>query len=167
MRVISTRTTYQEHELEIEFCIGDYLNAKWLLVDEPLNRDLGEIYNLGNDELVLISYDTPLIEKLWGAPISDLISYEKATRRANYSKSIEDNLVVRSYETEIELDGRRVTVPVKLIRRHGFDTEGVGFDLEYVTGVSFYVEVMWEEYIDSDEWHDYDADYYDKTLVDR
>jgi len=159
MRVISTRTTYQEHELEIDFCIGDYLNAKWLLVDESLNRELGEMYSLDNDELVLISYDTPLIEKLWGAPVSDLISYEKATRN--------DNPVVRTYETEVELDGRRVTVPVKLIRRHGFDTKGVGFDLEYVTGVSFYIEVMWEEYIDSDEWHDYDADYYDKTLVDR
>ena len=159
MRVISTRTTYQEHELEIDFCIGDYLDAKWLLVDESLNRELGEMYSLENDELVLISYTTPLIEKLWGANMSDLISYEKATRN--------DNPVVRTYETEVELDGRRVKVPVKLIRRHGFDTEGVGFDLEYVTGVSFYVEVMWEEYIDSDEWHDYDADYYDKTLVDR
>ena len=159
MRVISTRTTYQEHELEIDFCIGDYLNAKWLLVDGSLNNELGEIYSLDNDELVLISYNTHLIEKLWGAPMSDLISYEKATRN--------DNPVVRTYETEVELDGKRVTVPVKLIRRHGFDTKGVGFDLEYVTGVSFYIEVMWEEYIDSDEWHDYDADYYDKTLVDR
>ena len=159
MRVISTRTTYQEHELEIDFCIGDYLDAKWLLVDESLNRELGEMYSLENDELVLISYTTPLIEKLWGAPMSDLIRYEKATRNSNP--------VVRTYETEVELDGRRVKVPVKLIRRHGFDTEGVGFDLEYVTGVSFYIEVMWEEYIDSDEWHDYDADYYDKTLVDR
>jgi hypothetical protein len=59
------------------------------------------------ENIRLVTFDTAVIEDLWGASKSDLLAYIKEVRT-------DASNIVRSYETEINLDGHRMTVPLHL-----------------------------------------------------
>jgi hypothetical protein len=74
------------------------------------------------ENIRLVTFDTAVIEDLWGASKSDLLAYIKEVRT-------DASNIVRSYETEINLDGHRMTVPLHLKVHNKLNLEGVGFDL--------------------------------------
>jgi tetrahydromethanopterin S-methyltransferase subunit H len=150
MKIIYTRTAYQEYESEIIFHIAPFCDAKWIIkqpsdiypvFDEWVNDDCIEV---GYD-MKLITTDTAVIEHLWGSSIKDLMTY------INEVRDITDSPVIRQCETEASMHDYRHPIPVNLKVHYKDDGEPI-----------VYVEVKWEEMeINDNEWTIYDCESYE------
>jgi hypothetical protein len=159
MRILYTRTAHQEAEREIEFNLDPFNQAKWVMKDtniEGLNLDATE--ELADFEYIrLLTFDTKVIEELWGAGEDDLLDYIK-------ERTFVDN-VIRSYETEVTLEGHRQQIPIHLKVHSVLDYKGIGFEAEPFTRHTVYAEVECYEYLDDDEYRIYDAENYEVSIV--
>ena len=159
MRILYTRIAHQEAERDIEFCLDPFNQAKWHVKDDQLYSQLEGSLLDSTEELCdtenirLITFDNAVIQDLWGASISDLLAYIKEVRT-------DASNIVRSYETEINLDGHRMTVPLHLKVHNKLNLEGVGFDAELTPKVVLFVEAEWYEELTDDDYRIYDAEEY-------
>jgi len=159
MRILYTRVAHQEAEREIEFNLDPFNQAKWVMKDtniRGLNLDSTE--ELSDFEYIrLLTFDTKVIEELWGAGEDDLLDYIKM-------RTFEDN-VIRSYETEVTLEGHRQQIPIHLKVHSVLDYEGIGFDAEPFTRHTVYAEVECYEYLDDDEYRLYDSEQHEVSII--
>jgi hypothetical protein len=157
MRILYTRTAHQEAEREIEFNLDPFNQAKWLIKDDKL--DLGAMEEHSDFEHIrLITFDTKVIEELWGAGEDDLMKYITAVRE------VKDNMI-RSYETEVTLEGHRQQIPIHLKVHSVLDFKGIGFDAEPFTKHTLYAEVECYEYVDDDEFRLYDSEQHEVIII--
>ncbi len=164
MRILYTRTAHQEAEKEVEFCLDPFNQAEWHIKDDQLYSQLEGSLLSNTEELCdtenirLVTFDTTVIEDLWGAPISDLLAYIKlAWEKGNPTETAN---IVRSYETEVSLDGHRMTVPLHLKIHSVLGVDGVGFDAELTPKIVLYVEAEWSEELYDEDYRIYDAEDY-------
>jgi hypothetical protein len=159
MRILYTRVAHQEAEREIEFNLDPFSQAKWVMKDnhiKGLNLDSTE--EISDFEYIrLITFDTKVIEDLWGAVEDDLLDYIK-------DRTFEDNQI-RSYETEVTLEGHRQQIPIHLKVHTTLDYKGIGFDAEPFTKHILYAEVECYEYLDDDEYRIYDAEQHEVSII--
>ncbi len=159
MRILYTRIAHQEAERDIEFCLDPFNQAKWHVKDDQLYSQLEGSLLDSTEELCdtenirLITFDNAVIQDLWGASISDLLAYIKEVRT-------DASNIVRSYETEVSLDGHRITVPLHLKVHKKTDLEGTGFDSKIKEGIVLYVEAEWSEELYDEDYRIYDAEDY-------
>ena len=160
MRILYTRTAHQEAERDVEFCLDPFNQAEWHIKDSHIYHQLGRTAWDNSEEFCntenirLVTFDTAVIEELWGAPISDLLAYIKEVRT-------DASNIVRSYETEVSLDGHRMQVPLHLKVHKKTDLEGTGFD----SGFILYVEAEWYEELCDEDYRIYDAENYEITTL--
>ena len=159
MRILYTRVAHQEAEREIEFNLDPFSQAKWVMKDnhiKGLNLDSTE--EISDFEYIrLITFDTKVVEDLWGAVEDDLLDYIK-------DRTFEDNQI-RSYETEVTLEGHRQQIPIHLKVHTTLDYKGIGFDAEPFTKHILYAEVECYEYLDDDEYRIYDAEQHEVSII--
>jgi len=164
MRILYTRTAHQEAEREVEFCLDPFNQAEWHLKDDQLYGQLeGSTWSSSEEvcdteNIRLVTFDNAIIEDLWGAPISDLLAYIKEVRT-------DASNIVRSYETEVNLDGHRMQIPLHLKVHSVLDYEGIGFDAELTPKIVLYVEAEWYEELTDDDYRIYDAENYEITTL--
>jgi len=167
MRILYTRTAHQEAERDVEFCLDPFNQAKWHIKDSHMYNELdGSEWN-GSEEICdtenirLVTFDTAVIEDLWGAPVSDLLAYIKNVRDTPSREVDGTENIIRAYETEINLDGHRMTVPLNLKVHNKLNLEGVGFDAEFEQKIILYVEAEWYEELTDEDYRIYDAEHYE------
>ena len=159
MRILYTRTAHQEAERDVEFCLDPFNQAEWHIKNSEIYHQLGRTAWDSSEEycdtesIRLVTFSTPVVEELWGAPISDLLAYIKEVRT-------DASNIVRSYETEVSLDGHRITVPLHLKIHKKTDLEGEGFSSEFKEGIILYVEAEWYEELTDEDYRIYDAEDY-------
>ncbi len=159
MRILYTRTAHQEAERDVEFCLDPFNQAEWHIKDDNLYSQLEGSLLSNTEELCdtenirLITFSTEVIQDLWGAPVSDLLAYIKEVRT-------DASNIVRSYETEVSLDGHRMTVPLHLKVHSVLGVDGVGFDAELTPKIVLYVEAEWSEELYDEDYRIYDAEDY-------
>ena len=164
MRILYTRMAHQEAERDVEFCLDPFNQAKWHIKDSHMYNELDGSEWSNTEEICdtenirLITFDTEVIEDLWGAPVSDLLAYIKEVRT-------DASNIVRSYETEVSLDGHRMTVPLHLKVHSVLGVDGVGFDAELTPKIVLYVEAEWYEELTDDDYRIYDAEHYEITTL--
>lgn len=164
MRILYTRTAHQEAERDVEFCLDPFNQAEWHIKDSHMYNELDGSEWSSTEEICdtenirLVTFDTAVIEDLWGAPVSDLLAYIKEVRT-------DASNLVRSYDTEINLDGHRMTVPLNLKVHNKLNLEGVGFDAEFEQKIILYVEAEWYEELTDDDYRIYDAEHYEITTL--
>lgn len=160
MRILYTRTAHQEAEKDIEFCLDPFNQAEWHIKNDQFYSQLkGNLLDsteelCDTENIRIITFDNAVIQDLWGAPVSDLLAYIKEVRT-------DASNIVRSYETEINLDGHRMTVPLKLKVHRKLNLGGVGFDAEFEQEIIPYVEAEWYEELCDEDYRIYDADDYE------
>jgi len=160
MRILYTRMAHQEAERDVEFCLDPFNQAKWHIKDSHMYNELDGSEWSNTEEICdtenirLVTFDTAVIEDLWGAPVSDLLAYIKEVRT-------DASNLVRSYDTEINLDGHRMTVPLNLKVHNKLNLEGVGFDAEFEQKIILYVEAEWYEELTDEDYRIYDAEHYE------
>jgi hypothetical protein len=159
MRILYTRVAHQEAEREIEFNLDPFNQAKWVMKDDNISGiSLDSTEELADFEYIrLLTFDTKVIEELWGAGENDLLDYIK-------DRTFEDN-VIRSYETEVTLEGHRQQIPIHLKVHTNLDYEGTGFDATLYTRHTVYAEVECYEYLDDDEYRIYDAEQNEVSII--
>jgi hypothetical protein len=144
MRLLYTRTAHQEAEREIEFNLDPFNQAKWLIKDDKL--DLGSMEEHSDFEYIrLVTFDKAVIEELWGASKNDLMKYLAEVRT-------EEGNLIRSYETEITLEGHRQSIPIHL-KLHSY------------VSVTLYAEVECYEYVDDDDFRLYDSEQHEVIII--
>jgi len=160
MRILYTRTAHQEAEREIEFNLDPFNQAKWVMKDDNISGiNFGSMEEHSDFEHIrLITFDTKVIEELWGAGEDDLMKYITAVRE------VKDNMI-RSYETEVTLEGHRQQIPIHLKVHSVLDYRGIGFEAEPFTKHTLYAEVECYEYVDDDEFRVYDAENYEVSII--
>ena len=162
MKLLYSRTVHQEAEREVEFCLDPFNQADWHVKNEDgITTVLGWMHTeeyMDYDELKLVTVDNAVIQELWGASISDLKAYIKEVRT-------NDTNIIRSYETEVSIDGHRQTVPIHLKLHGTLDTKGVGFDLEHEYGFKIYAEVQWWEELVDEDYQIYDAENHKVDII--
>ena len=160
MRILYTRTAHQEAEREIEFNLDPFSQAKWVMKDnhiKGLNLDSTE--EISDFEYIrLVTFDKAVIEELWGASKNDLMKYLAEVRT-------EEGNLIRSYETEVTLEGHRQQIPIHLKVHTTLDYKGIGFDAEPFTKHILYAEVECYEYLDDDEYRIYDAEQHEVSII--
>ena len=159
MRILYTRTAHQEAEREIEFNLDPFNQAKWVMKDDNLSGiNFGSMEEHSDFEYIrLITFDTKVIEDLWGAVEDDLLDYIK-------DRTFEDNQI-RSYETEVTLEGHRQQIPIHLKVHSVLDYRGIGFEAEPFTKHILYAEVECYEYLDDDEYRIYDSEQHEVSII--
>jgi len=174
MRILYTRTAHQEAERDVEFCLDPFNQAEWHIKDSHIYYQLGRTAWDNSEEFCdtenirLVTFDTAVIEDLWGAPISDLLAYIKEVRgkvRSEPDLTTDASNIVRSYETEVSLDGHRMQVPLHLKVHKKTDLEGTGFDSKIKEGFILYVEAEWYEELCDEDYRIYDAENYEITTL--
>jgi hypothetical protein len=164
MRILYTRTAHQEAERDVEFCLDPFNQAEWHIKNSDIYHQLGRTAWDSSEEycdtenIRLVTFDTAVIQDLWGAPISDLLAYIKEVRT-------DASNIVRSYETEVSLDGHRMTAPLHLKVHKVLGVDGVGFDAELTPKIVLYVEAEWYEELTDDDYRIYDAEQYEITTL--
>jgi hypothetical protein len=159
MRILYTRVAHQEAEREIEFNLDPFNQAKWVMKDNHIRGlNLDSTEEISDFEYIrLITFDTKVIEDLWGAVEDDLLDYIK-------DRTFEDNQI-RSYETEVTLEGHRQQIPIHLKVHTTLDYKGIGFDAEPFTKHILYAEVECYEYLDDDAYRIYDAEQHEVSII--